>query len=142
VSLDISASLKPMLDQWHAVMTTDAFRLVKTVDWPSLTGQKLATVAAAMQALAAMQFEAAGGVAALPKPCISGAGEVVLPGGSNAWPAIAEQLQRIGALPCGEIYAIVLVLVGFILLPKLRDDIGDAALFIGIANSIIRNGKR
>jgi hypothetical protein len=81
------------------------------------------------------------GVGAVPKPSLSGAGEVVLPG-ENAWPAVAEQLQRIGALPCGHIYAIVLALVLFAFLPKLRDDIGDIALFVTIANVIIRSGKR
>jgi hypothetical protein len=113
----------------------------RRVDWSSLT--QMTTVTAVMQVLKTARIETAGvGVVALPKPSMSGVGEVVLPGGTNAWPAIAEQLQRIGTLPCGAIYAIVLVLVLIALQPKLAEDIGDAVLFVTVTNAIIRNGQR
>jgi hypothetical protein len=138
LDLGIAAAIMPIVRQNAELLTS-----FRGLDWPSLAREMPATVMAAMQALAGVQIEAAGvGVVALPKPSMSGVGEVVLPGGTNAWPAIAEQLQRIGALDCGTIYAIVFVLVMFIFWPELADDIGATVLFIAITNAIMRNGKR
>lgn len=160
VSLGMMASVQPALDNWrvaHSKMLAGSFEpLVKSVNLgiagslqPALDAiaayaqmaraDLLANIAAITQAWP--EGIDVGGVA-VPKPSLSGVGEVVLPGGTNAWPAIADQLQRIGALPCGHIYAIVFFLVLIALMPKLADEIGDAALFLAVTNAIIRNGQR
>lgn len=125
VKLDLGlANIRPILDD-----------LAKSrVDWAALSE--------AMSRAAALPGLAPAGTGVMPKMAVSGAGQVVLPGDTNAWPAIAEQLQRIGALPCGQVYAIVFFLVLIVLLPKVAEGIGDAALFVGVTNAIIRNGRR
>jgi TerB-C domain len=118
---------------------TEVLAGFRNVDWSSIA-RMTPTISAAVRALAAVPIEVAGaGVVAVPNPSMSGAGEVVIPAGTNAWPAIAEQLQRIGALPCGQVYAIVFFLVLIVLLPKLAEEIGDAALFVTVTNAIMRN---
>jgi hypothetical protein len=128
LSLGIAAIMQPAFEQFNAQLFG--------ISTYAQTAR--ADLVAKMTALAETYSPHGVGVAAVPKPSLSGAGEIVLPGGTNAWPAVAEQFQRIGALPCGHIYALVLLLVLFALLPKLRDDVGDAGLFLTIANAIIR----
>lgn len=160
VNLSVVASIRPVLDNWHAANS----RMFAASFEPFVKSVNLSIVASIEPALDAIAAYAQttradllaniatitrawpegiglGGVA-VPKPSISGAGEVVLPGGTNVWPAIAEQFQRIGALPCGAIYGIVLALVLIALYPKLAEDIDAAALFVTVTNAIIRNGKR
>lgn len=103
------------------------------VDWAALSG--------ALSRAVALPRSEPTGMVALPKMAASGTGQVVLPGEAPARHRTGH-LQRIGALQCGQVYAMLFVIVLIALMPELPDDVGKVVFVITVLGLILRNGER